>query len=50
MIGPVLLVIGALVSAAAFAGAPQAQTVTIRGTVVDAGTQAPVKDAQVFLV
>jgi hypothetical protein len=50
MIGPALLVLGALVSSAAFAGVPQAQTVTIRGTVVDAGTQAPVKDAQVFLV
>jgi hypothetical protein len=50
MIGPALLVIGALVGSTAFAGVPQAQTVTIRGTVVDAGTQAPVKDAQVFLV
>ena len=47
---PALLVIGALVSRAAFADAPQVQTVTIRGTVVDAGTQAPVRDAQVFLV
>jgi hypothetical protein len=51
MIGPALLVIGALVTPAAFSGAPrQAQTVTIRGTVVDAGTNRPVKDAQVFLV
>ncbi len=38
MIVSALLIIGAL------------QTVTIRGTVVDAGSQAPVKDAQVFLV
>jgi hypothetical protein len=51
MIAPALLAIGALVSSAAFAGAPrQGQTVTIRGTVVDAGTNVPVKDAQVFLV
>ena len=50
MICAALLIIGALVGPAAVAGAPEVQTVTIRGTVVDAGTQAPVKDAQVFLV
>ena len=49
MIAPALLILGALVNAAALVPA-HGQTVTIRGTVVDATTQAPIKDAQVFLV
>jgi hypothetical protein len=50
MIGPVLLAVGALLDPAAFGEARQGQTVTIRGTVIDAATKAPVVDAQVFLV
>ena len=49
MIAPALLILGARVNAAALVPA-HGQTVTIRGTVVDATTQAPIKDAQVFLV
>ena len=50
MIAPVLLVIAALLRPAASGPHSQGQTVTIRGTVIDAGKQTPVADAQVFLV